>query len=122
MPRRSAIRDLLDRRPNLELEQPLSRTNSLELLEGPFENQFRDVTEFAPLSRSKLFKLRPQSLPDPQADLCFPFAHSAFSCLRCDKSASNQKGESPRFIRWAHENHSVGTPWTQVEVEEETRL
>src|SRR5205814_10110433 len=46
-----------------------------EPLAGPFQDKFCDIPELPSLTDSKFFQLSSQSLPDPQADLGFPFPH-----------------------------------------------
>src|SRR5216684_4678439 len=76
-------------RANAVLQQVLRGASGLELLEGPFQNQFSEIAELSFFTGSKLLKLSSQSLPDPQAELCFPFTH----CLPIDlrRKASRYK-------------------------------
>jgi hypothetical protein len=63
------------RRPNLVFEEAIDGACGFELIEAPFEKDFADVAELALFTSGEFFKVGAQSLTDPQADLCFPFAH-----------------------------------------------
>src|SRR5258708_37455997 len=63
-------------------QQILCGASGLELLEGPFQNQLTEIAELSFFPGRKLLKLSSQSLPDPQAELCFPFTHCPAIDLR----------------------------------------
>ncbi len=67
---------------NSVFQQILRGSSGLELLEGPFQHQLSEIAELSFFSGSKLLKLSSQSLPDPQAELCFPFTHCPAIDLR----------------------------------------
>jgi hypothetical protein len=60
---------------NPVFQQILRGSSDFELLEAPFQNHLSDIAELSLLASSKLFKLGPQSLSDPDTDLCLPFTH-----------------------------------------------
>ncbi len=67
---------------NPVFQQILRGPSCLELLERPFQHQLSKIAELSFLSGSELLKLSSQSLPDPQAELCFPFTHCPAIDLR----------------------------------------
>src|SRR6266481_9281622 len=59
-------------------QQSVYGTRHFQLLEAPFQNDFRDIAEFSPFLLSERLQFAAQVLPDSQAELYFPFAHQVF--------------------------------------------
>jgi len=84
---------------NSVFQQILRGPSCLELLEGPFQHQLSEIAELPFLPGSKLLKLSSQSLPDPQAELCFPFTHCPAIDLRRKAPRSKACFDCRRGVR-----------------------
>src|SRR6266436_4677497 len=58
-------------------QQSVYGTRHFQLLEAPFQNDFRDIAEFSPFLFSERLQFTAQVLPDSQAKLCLPLAHQS---------------------------------------------
>jgi hypothetical protein len=74
--------------PNLVFQETVNGARRFELLEAPFQKDFAGIAKLALFTSGKFFKVRAQSLTDPQADLYFPFAHWLPSYARGKCAAS----------------------------------
>src|SRR5207244_12907425 len=86
---------------NPVFQQILRGPSSLELFEGPFQNQLSKIAELSFLPGSKLLKFSSQGLPDPQAELCFPFTHCLAISLRRKAHRNKVCVGGRRCVRWA---------------------